>query len=144
MISDEALSKNNVVWYDGNAWVIKAIRNDTVYATKFGEPTVVNNFRFEDLQGIPISIENVQKYLGIEMEEWLEDREDIEDKDWYDKDTRTMRLTNTWWRSNRPADGPYTSWFCHLDNPSMDTIGTADVIYIHELQNFLKLTGYKK
>lgn len=40
--------------------------------------------------------------------------------------------------TNRPS--PY-DWYVHVDNQSMDTIGSLDLAYVDEFESFLKLCG---
>lgn len=42
--------------------------------------------------------------------------------------------------SNSIDDG----WYCHIDNEDMETIGGADIQYIHELQHLYRLCNYNK
>ena len=35
-------------------------------------------------------------------------------------------------------------WYCHIDNESFETIGGADIQYVHELQHLLRLCGIDK
>lgn len=35
----------------------------------------------------------------------------------------------------------YNTWYVHIDNEDMETIGTCELTYVHQFQNFLNLLG---
>lgn len=141
-MNKEKLSIGNVIWYGDRAWVIDSITNMGVYTHKFEDANYFKFIRFEDIQGIQITIVSVEVYLGIKMERDETDITMPEEQDWYDVETHRLRLSNALWKTNR--NGDFSVWFCHVDNDQYDSIGTADILYINELQNFLNLIDYKK
>lgn len=137
----EKLSVGNVIWFDDCAWVILSITTESVLGYKFTKPQIKKVIKLEDIQGIQITIASVESYLGIKMELDETDTTMSEEADWYDVETHRLRLSSVWWKTNRGGDVPV--WFCHVDNNSYDSIGTADILYINELQNFLNSIDYK-
>ena len=94
------------------------------------------------LSPILLTIDNIKQYLNIDFELNDELLSQIEDrKDYYDKKTHQIRLTetNTYVSRRDMTNNPCIA--CHVDNNSYDTIGTADLMYIHEFQNFLASIG---
>jgi len=140
-MNKEKLSIRNVIWYGDCAWVVDSITNIGVYAHKFTNIDDSAHIKFEDIQGIQITIASVEAYLGIKMERDETDTTMPEEQDWYDAETHRLRLSGVWWKTNRGGDVP--AWFCHVDNNCYDSIGTADILYINELQNFLNSIDYK-
>ena len=139
-MNKEKLSIGNVIWYGDCAWVVDSITSMGVYAHKFASVDDYTFIKFENVQGIQITIASVEAYLGIKMERDETDTTMPEEQDWYDVETHRLRLSSVWWKTNRAGDVP--AWFCHVDNNCYDSIGTADVLYINELQNFLKSIDY--
>lgn len=140
-MNKEKLSIGNVIWYRDCAWVVDSITSMGVYAHKFVSADDFTFIKLEDIQGIQITITSVEAYLGIKMERDETDTTMPEEQDWYDAETHRFRLSSVWWKTNRGGDVP--AWFCHVDNNSYDSIGTADILYINELQNFLNSIDYK-
>ena len=140
-MNKEKLSLGNIVWHDDCAWIVWAINRDGIIAYKFGNLDTCKDIKFEDIQGIQITIVSVEAYLGIKMERDETDTTMPEEQDWYDVETHRIRLSSVWWKTNRGGDVP--AWFCHLDNNSYDSVGSADLLYINELQNFLNSIDYK-
>lgn len=110
------------------------------------------------IMGIPINITNIEKCLGIEMEEDISELPPVDIKEYYDKATHMLRVTFTPYTnrycpinmynglenvpSEREIDGYdiypiFDGVWCHFDNTSYDTIGSCDLLYIHELQNII-------
>ena len=141
-MNKEKISIGNVIWYRDCAWVVDSITNVGVYTHKFTNVDDSKFIRFEDIQGIQITIANVETYLDIKMERDETDTTMPEEQNWYDVETYRLRLSSGWWKTNRGGNVP--AWFCHVDNECYDTIGTADILYINELQNFLNSIDYKK
>lgn len=141
-MNKEKLSIGNVIWYGDCAWVVDSIYTPSmeVSAHKFTNSNDTRFIKFEDIQGIQITIASVEAYLGIKMEQDKSDTTMPEEQDWYDVETHRFRLSEVWWKTNREGDVP--AWFCHVDNNCYDSIGSADVLYINELQNFLKSIDY--
>ena len=139
-MNKEKLSIGNVIWYGDYAWVVDSITSMGVYAHKFVSVDDFMFIKFEDIRGIQIAIVAVEFYLGIKMELDKTDTTMPEEQDWYDVETHRLRLSSVGWKTNRGGDVP--AWFCHVDNNCYDSIGTANVLYINELQNFLKSIDY--
>lgn len=139
-MNKEKLSIGNVIWYGDYAWVVDSITSMGVYAHNFVSVDDFMFIKFEDIRGIQIAIVAVEFYLGIKMELDKTDTTMPEEQDWYDVETHRLRLSSVGWKTNRGGDVP--AWFCHVDNNCYDSIGTANVLYINELQNFLKSIDY--
>lgn len=150
MIKLETLSLGNFVYHKKKKKIVKIIEikeygvktiwKDDVY----GSDNLIADAEFHtDIEGVPISILNMKELFNVYFEK--DDDENLglfrEDEDFYDEKTHTLRLTKTN-TSNRGNDNDFAPWFVHVDNWCFDTIGTANVIYIHELQNFLNSIGY--
>ena len=94
------------------------------------------------LSPILLTIDTIKQYLNIDFELDDDPRTQIEDcKDYYDKKTHQILLTETNIYVNRRDMTNNLCMACHVDNNSYDTIGTADLMYIHEFQNFLASIG---
>lgn len=94
------------------------------------------------LSPILLTIDNIKQYLNIDFEFNDELLSQIEDrKDYYDKKTHRIRLTETNTYVNRRDMTNNPCMACHVDNNSYDTIGITDLMYIHEFQNFLASLG---
>lgn len=138
------LSPGNYVLWDGDPggiYFINTLQKDIAHIMNINNLADSYYARYEEIHGIPITIENVEICLRIKMEEEVSDFTLPEEKDYYDKNTGRIRLSQRDWMINRP-DREGKVWYCHVDSECMDSIGSADIIYIHELQNFLNLTGF--
>ena len=94
------------------------------------------------LSPILLTIDNIKQYLNIDFELDDELLSQIEDrKDYYDKKTHQIRLTETNTYVNRRDITNNPCIACHVDNNSYDTIGIVNLMYIHEFQNFLASIG---
>lgn len=140
-MNKEKLSIGNIIWYDDCAWIVWATNQDGVIAYRFEDRDVCKDIKYEDIHGIQITIASIEAYLGIKMVRDVTDVSMPEEEDWYDSDTHTLRISGVWWRTNRRGDVP--AWYCHVDNNSYDSIGSADIIYLNELQNFLNSIDFK-
>lgn len=110
------------------------------------DETIWINIRKENIEKflspILLTIDNVKQYLNIDFELDDDPITQIEDcKHYYDKKTHQIRLTETNIYVNRGDITNNPCMACHVDNNSYDTIGTADLMYIHEFQNFLASIG---
>ena len=141
-MNKEKLSPGNIIWAEDRAWVVEWIPSIGVFAHEFGNPDNKKAIKFEDIRGIQITVASIEAYLGIKMERDVTDVSMPEEEDWYDSDTHTLRISSAWWRTNRGGDVP--AWYCHVDNNSYDSIGSADIIYLNELQNFLNSIDYTR
>lgn len=45
---------------------------------------------------------------------------------------------------NKLSNSSDDCWYCHIDNEDMETVGGADIQYVHELQHLYKLCNYNK
>lgn len=140
-MNKERLSPNNIIWHDKCAWVIDTFTGSGVYAHMFENPEIERHIPFEFIRGIQITIASVNVYLGIKMERDTSNSDCYDD--WYDEKTHTIRILMKDW-TNRPDEYGMSAKYVHVDNECMDSIGSADLIYIHELQNFLNSIGYKR
>ena len=87
------------------------------------EPGLVNGIEISHVHGIPISKEEINNILGLELEGTNDGR-------WITKDGKITAASDISNRSNG-------AWWFSVDNDRFETIGGADIIFIHELQNFL-------
>ena len=140
-MNKERLSPNNIIWYNGSAWVIDTFTATGVNAHMFENPEITKHIPFESVKGIQLTIASISVYLGIKMERDTTNSELYDD--WRDEKTHPIRILMKGW-SNRPDENGLSAKYVHVDNECMDSIGSADLIYIHELQNFLNSIGYKR
>ena len=114
-------------------------REEIIKVNSISGPGIINgDIKPEDVEGIPISIEPVNTLLNLGFEKDI-DIESYYDEEHYRDKSHRITLTKTEYMVNRGGSLP--AWGIHVDNDCFDSIGSGDVVFIHEIQNFIHSVG---
>lgn len=128
------LSIGNFVSYNNDIWVVETLGRNTVYLKNTKNDCVSENVSYNDINGVPITIPNVEELLKIEFEEDHNEKLFASSftRYWYDKKTHTIQLSCFYAFHDN-------DWYVHVDNNDYDTSAGCEVKYINELQNILNI-----
>lgn len=134
--------------------ITELMLGDLVYCSEYGDnPCRIVNLNLDYINntgsvrflgGSEVNISTLQPIpitpITLELNDFSQTFNDkVNGEDFYiymSKDKRV--LINK--LSNSNDDG----WYCHIDNEDMETVGGADIQYVHELQHLYKLCNYNK
>ena len=126
---------NDWVSINGSNYLVKDIKKKGVIKlyenTKLGEHEIdFNTDSLEEfIEPIPLTSEILEKNGYTPHDGFTEQA-----VDWRSEDNRI--IMSDWEYDNH--------WYIHIDNEDMDTICTAEITYVHELQHALKLCRIEK